>query len=168
MTASPSEPSYRPPRVSLGGVTVGVLIVSLLTLPTGAGGYLTALGGVVLVVGVLVGSRRGFLIGVAGVYGGVIVAGATGSAVGTVAIASVATILAYDAGHLAIDLGEQMRSSGTTGQAELTHLGGTMIVAAGAAGVGYLGYELAGGGQPTTALVALLLAGILLLWALRS
>lgn len=161
-------PAYRAPRVSLVGVTLGALVASTMTFLSGVGGYLTAVGGLVLVGSVVVGRRRGVFLGSGGVFTGVVYAGATGSGVSTVVVATVAAIVAYDAGHLAVDLGETIGSAGTTAQAELTHLGGTTVVAGSAAAVGVTGYELAAGGQPTTALVALLLAGVLLLWALRS
>lgn len=164
----PSEPRYRAPRVSLAAATVAVLIASAVTLPAGVGGYLATIGGVVTVGSVVAGVKRGVFLGIGGVFAGVVYAGATGSGVGTVVIAAVATIVAYDAGHLAVDLGGTMRATGITTRAELTHLGGTTIVAAGAAAVGVTGYELAAGEQPVTALVALLLAGVILLWALRS
>ena len=162
-----TEPAYRAPRVSLAGVTVGVLVASVMTLPSGAGGYLTTAGGLLLVGSVVTGRKRGVLLGSGVVFAGIVAAGATGGGVGEIVIAAVATIVAYDAAHLAVDLGGTMRSVGATAQAELTHLGGTTIVAAGAAAVGVTGYELAAGEQPTTTLVALLLAGVVLLWALR-
>lgn len=163
-----SEPGYQPPRASLVGMAGAVFLVVVLTLPAGVGGLLAAAGGTLLVGSVLTGLRRSMLVGIGGVFAGVLVAGVTGTGVGAVAIASAATVVAYDAGHLAIDLGTTMRERGTTTRAELTHIGGTTVVAAGAAAIGYTGYEVAAGGQPATTLVALLFAGLVLLWALRS
>ena len=81
-------------------------------------------------------------------------------------LGAVGTAIAYDAGRYAIGLGTQMRAGAPTRRAELVRVGATATVVTATAAAGALTFRVGTGGQPSTALVALLGATVLFVWAL--
>lgn len=162
------EPAYRPPTVAAGAALVGAVVATA----AAAGGSLVgaavgSLGLVLVAVGLVRGWRRTTTLGAGLGFAGVLLAGLGRAGILPVLLGAVGAAVAYDAGRYAVALGEQMRADAPTRRAELLHVGATLAVAAGAAAVGFLGYVAGAGGRPATALVALLLAALFLVWALR-
>ncbi len=162
------HPKYRPRPISAGTAIVAAIIVSGLTALTSAiGGALGLLGTLVVGVGLVRGQQRLGTIGAGVIFIAVLVGGAAGSAPILTILGTVFVVLVYDGGRTAIELGTQIRAAGQTARVELVHLGATTAVSAGVGTLGYLSYTLGAGGQPAAALVALLLAGVFFVWALR-
>lgn len=76
------------------------------------------------------------------------------------------TIVAWDAGVQAVDLGGQVGTPGTTAAAELVHTGGSMVVGMAGVVAAVFVYTIGATGLPLDSLVLLLGAGLMLLAAL--
>lgn len=161
------EPSYAPAWIAAGAaVGAGLLVMAVLTsslfVALGPAGF----GVTAIAIGVFDGRRWVVSFGVFLLFAGLLLAGIEGARPPPLLLAAVGTAVAYDAGHYAVTLGEQLRAGAPTTRAELVHVGATTIVASAVAGAGTLTFRVGTGGQPSTALVALLLATVLLVWAL--
>jgi hypothetical protein len=159
----------RPDRFGMllaaGAAGVATVALVLAGIPTGAG--IAAVGGAVLLAGGLAG-RRGVLDwGALVMFGGVLLAGVGGGFPGPLLVALVGTVVAWDAAEHAISVGEQLGRDARTRRVVVVHVAESSLVGAGGAAVGYGVYRLAGGGQPASALVALLLGAVVITWALR-
>ncbi len=162
------HPDYHPRPISAGIAIVAAIVVSgLAALSSGIGGAIGLLGTLLVGVGLVRGQQRLGTIGASMVFIAILVGGATGGAPILTILGTVFAVLVYDGGRTAIEVGTQIRAPGQTARVELVHLGATTAVSAGVGTLGYLSYTLGAGGQPATALVALLLAGVFLVWALR-
>lgn len=125
--------------------------------------------GVALVgVGVGRGTRWAVTFGAAMLFAGVLVAGVFGTPAMVLLLATVATVLAWDAGGTAIDVGKQLGREADTIRVQLVHIGSTALVGGLTAGIGYGIYLTVATGQPLTALVLLLVAALLLTETLTS
>lgn len=158
---------YRPPGVSTA-VAIGaslVVVVALAPASLGASGV-AGLGAAVLASALLRGSRRVVTLGASVVFVSLLAAGAAEGPVIPVVVGGIATLLAYDAGHYAVRLGQQVGRHGTTTSAEVAHLGTTAAVSVAAATAGLLLFTAGPVGQPTAVLVGLLLAALLFVSAL--
>jgi hypothetical protein len=161
------EPAYEAPRIATGAAAVSALFATVVLsgavlpvlAPAGFGAFVT-------VLGTVSGRRRAVTLGVAMLFVGLLLAGAEGARPPVLLLGAVGTAVAYDAGRYAIRLGDQLRGGAPTARAELVHVGATATVATATAGVGAVVFRVATGGQPSTALVALLLATVLFVWAL--
>jgi hypothetical protein len=137
-------------------------LASTTGLAVGAGGFL------VVLLGVLRGSRRAITLGSTALLIAALVGGLGADAPYLLLPGVIATVLAWDLGEQAINVGEQLGRGAETTQLEATHAAGSTVVAVGAGGLGYGIYLLSSGGQPVTALVFLLLAAVVLTSALRN
>lgn len=163
----PGGPSYRPTSVAGGVALVSALTVALLALGASLGAFaLAGLGAWFLLVALVRGHGTLVSGGSTLLFAGVLLSGIAGAPELTLLVAAVATVLAYDGGHYAVRLGRQFGRHPATARPELVHLGTTLAGAGGAGLVGYVVFELGAGGQPTSALVALLVAAALLVSAL--
>lgn len=161
------EPAYEPPWLSAGTAVVASLSATLLL----ASALLAALGpagvgAAVAVLGVVAGRRRVVSLGVALLFSGLLLAGIEGGRPTPLLLSALLIAVAYDAAHYAVTLGEQLRAGAATTRAELVHVGATATVASAVAGTGALTFRIGTGGQPSTALITLLLATVFLVWAL--
>lgn len=160
-----TEPIDRSPARVSGRLGVGAGVIALAV----AGAYastaaVVAAGGLVgLVGGVLVGRRRLVSVGAAALLSGVLLSGTAGAPALPLLVGVGATVLAWDLGGTAIDVGAQLGREADTVRLEVVHAVASAAVATAAAGVGYGVYLTAVGGQPMAALLLLLLAGVLLL-----
>jgi hypothetical protein len=132
------------------------------------GGIVGVVGVLVLGAGVFVGSRGlvtggSFVLLLGVLYGGLLAAPPELLIPGTMA-----TILAWDFGEQAINVGEQLGRDADTQRLETMHAAASTAVAIAAGGLGYGFYMLGSGGQPVTALVFLLIAALALTSALRA
>ena len=116
----------------------------------------------VLLAGIGAGSRSRTTLGCALLFVGTVIAGVRGGPVGAILVSTVATVLAWDAGTTAIDLGDQLGREAPTARLELVHIAGSAGVGLLTAGSGYLVYANAAGGYPLSALLALIVAAVLL------
>jgi hypothetical protein len=131
-------------------------------LAVGTGGFL------VVFAGVFWSSRRAVTLGAAALLVAALLGGLVSNAPHLLLPGVMATVLAWDLGEQAINVGEQLGRAAETTQLEATHAAGSTVVAVGAGGLGYGIYLLSSGGQPVTALVFLLLAAVMLTSALRN
>ncbi|WP_137283733.1 DUF7519 family protein [Halorussus salinisoli] len=137
-------------------------LTATLTLTVGAAGFL------VVTFGVVRGSRRAVTLGAVALLVGALVGGLLSGAPYLLLPGVIATVLAWDFGEQAINVGEQLGRGADTTQLEATHAAGSTVVAVGAGGLGYGIFLASSGGQPVTALVFLLLAAVVLTSALRN
>lgn len=136
---------------------------ALLALPLGFGGI------AILAAGLFVSESRTMVsIGTVGLFLSVIVAGGFGTPVEFLLIGMAGTLVAWDLGQHAIDLGEQIGRQSKTTRNEAIHASISVLVAVLAASIGYAVYYSAGGGRPVAALTAVLVGVVLLLWAIRT
>ena len=133
-----------------------------LALAVGAPGFLA------VVIGVLRGSRRAVTLGSAALLLAALVGGLATAAPFLLLPGVIATVLAWDLGEQAINVGEQLGRGTETTQLEATHAAASTVVAVGGGALGYGVYLASSGGQPMTALVLLLLAAVVLTSALRN
>lgn len=113
-----------------------------------------------IVIAVFSGWRLATTLGLAGIGGGAILAGAFGVPVEIVVLSVALAVLAWDAARTAIDLGSQVGRDGTTRRVELIHILASIGVATIASGGGLLVYGVGRGGQPISALLALIVITI--------
>ena len=169
MTESVPELTRRPARTSSAvawlALAAGVFAsgpFSSLALRAGA----VAL--VVLGAGLWTGSRRLVTIGCAAALLGVIGAGVRGLPAVPTLTSATAIVVAWDAGHQAIGLGEQLGREAATVRAELPHVGATGAVGLTVSIASYGVFLAAPGGLPVAAVVLGLLGALALLAALHG
>jgi hypothetical protein len=113
------------------------------------------------------GSRAGLTAGCAGLLFGALGAGVQDAPTVVVLFSVTTSVLAWDVGQTAIDIGEQLGRESETRRLELLHLTGSTAVGTATGVVGYLSLQLGTGGQPVSVLLGLLVAALLLLAGLR-
>jgi hypothetical protein len=152
----------------------GFLASALGVLVTGASGpydgvalVLCVVGTALVLVGIVRGSRGGVTVGCVGLLFGALAAGVQDAPTVVMLFSVTASVLAWDTGQTAIDLGEQLGRGADTRRLELTHLFGSVAVGTVTAVVGYLALQIGTGGQPVSVLLGLLVAALLLLAGLR-
>lgn len=143
-----------------------VVVVAALT-PAGAGLPIAAGGLVVLAVALYRASPALLGGGATLQFVGVLVGGLAGAPPEPVLVAAAGTVVAWDVGEHALVLGDQLGRTARTDRAELVHAAASASVAAVGAGLAYLAFVGVDRGQPTLALVLLLLGGVILAAALR-
>jgi hypothetical protein len=160
---------HTPARVSSAfAIGAAVLALGALVVSTAGVAVISGMIGVALILlGLYRGSRSVLTIGGGGLFFGVLVAGAFGARPRAVLIATVAVVLAWDAGTDAIIVGERLGRTARTRRIEIVHTAATTVVIGLAAGGGYLVYQLSAGGTSPVALIVLLVAAVLLTVAIR-
>lgn len=126
----------------------------------------SALGIVLVVVGVVTGTHAALTTGSAGLFAGVIAAGLQGTPAPFVLGGAVAAIVAWDTGGTAIDLGAQLGRAAETTRLELVHAASTVLVGAIAAGGSWMLYRTSLGSRPLTVPMLLLIAALCIAVAL--
>lgn len=124
-------------------------------------------GAVLVAAGVVVGSTAAVTTGSLVVFGGVVLAGATGAGVPTTLAGTLAAVLAWDLGEQSVDVGRQVGRDAPTVRGEAGHAVASLAVGAAAVGVARGIYVAAAGGLPSAALAVLVTAAVLLTVALR-
>lgn len=127
-----------------------------------------AAGGLALVAaGIAAGSVSAVVAGSFGLFGGVVLAGLTGAVTMPLLLATMGAILAWDLGEQAVTLGRQVGREGPSARGELVHAGTSLLV--GIVTVGLVGgvSTTVSGGVHVGALVVLLVAGFVLVSAIR-
>jgi hypothetical protein len=164
-----AEPTEAPPRLSTAlSLALGTVAAAFLA----AGSPLS--GGVALVaVAVLLASLLTASVRLCGLAGGgfalaLVAGGATGAPAAPLVGGAVLGTAAWDVADHGIGLGHHVGREARTARNELVHAAGSLAVVGAAGALAFGGYRVAAGGQPTTALVFLLVGGVFLLSALRG
>lgn len=165
-----SEPISRSPvrlssAVALCFATTVVLVLALDSILAATVG---ALGVLLAALGLVRGSRRLLGVAVAALVVGLLAAGMAGASPESSVLAMAATVLVWDVGENAINVGEQLGREADTRRLQLAHVGGGTAFVASVAGVAAAIYAVATGGQPAAAIVLLLVGAILLVSTLRD
>lgn len=163
MTEIDRSPSRTSAGIALiaGGIAIAVLSAPAATVIGGAGLAL-------LLLGVVRGWRRAVTIGAFGIFLGVIYAGLQNVPPEELLLAGAGTIIAWDVGEQAINVGEQLGRAAPTARGELVHAASSTVIGVLSVGASYLIFRLGTGGQPLTALAILLTAVIALVAAVRD
>lgn len=157
-----SDRTRRPTIVASATALVAALVaVSLLAASSSNGLVLGVAGLACVVVGLQRGSHAAHDVGCLVVFFGVVAAGVGADVVETTLVAAVATVVAWDTGGSAIDLGEQLGREAKTRRLEIVHAASTVLVGLSTVTIGYALYVSTAGGQPIAALFLLLLAATL-------
>lgn len=117
-------------------------------------------------LGVVLGRHDAVTVGSGALFAGVLAAGVQGAPVGVVLLAAVTTVLAWDAGGTAIDLGAQVGRDAATARLELVHATATTAVGALTAGLAWSVYRIGVGGRSLTVPVLLLVSAFCIALAL--
>ena len=158
-----------PARLSSAlSITAAAIAAGTSALASTVGLLLGGAGFLLVLVGVLRGSRRAITFGAVALLVAALLGGLASPAPHLLLPGVMATVLAWDIGEQAINVGEQLGRAAETTQLEAAHAAGSTVVAVGAGGLGYGIFLGASGGQPVTALVFLLLAAVVLTSALRN
>ncbi len=161
------EPAYSAPRIAGGAAVFGGLFAMTMLASGSFFAFVPAgLAVGMILLGVSGGRRRVVTLGVAVLFGSLVLAGIDRVDPPTLLLAGVGLVVAHDGGQYAVTLGHQLGGDADTTRAELVHVGATATVASATAGLGALTFRVGTGGQPSTALVTLLFATVLLVWAL--
>lgn len=158
------SPAYHSSVASIALALVGATSLSLGSIEGGAAALVGAL---VLGGGLWIGRRRIVTLGALIVGLGIAVAGVLGAGPEPLLLAGFSTVLAWDLGETAIDLGETVGRDAPTLRLEAVHAAGSVSAGALTIVVGYGTFLAVGGGQPVTALVLLLFGAVVIVSALR-
>lgn len=151
-------------------LAVGLALLAAVTAATASAlGFAAGVLGVAVLAGGVAGGRQGTVsMGALLVLTGVLYAGVLGAPAAAVLLGVVAAAVAWDLGGYAIGVGVQLGRAANTRRLEVVHAAASLGVGLAAAGVGYGVFLLGGGGQPLAALLALLVAVVLVAWALST
>ncbi|SDJ60990.1 DUF7519 family protein [Natronorubrum texcoconense] len=154
----------RKPTVLLCIAAAVAASVSVLSTAIGPSSAVTfgAVGAVIFAAG-LVRSRQSALdAGALAIFAGIVIGGLEQTAVEPTVVGTIAVVVAWDLGHSAVALGDQLGREAQTRRLETVHVVSSLLIGLFAGTVGYAVY-VAGGSQPVAAAVLLLLAAILLI-----
>lgn len=168
MSDAVPELTRRPTRAASGIAVAALGAAALASAPYSRYVIWTGVPAVALLaIGLAVGSRRSVTLGCATLLVGVLAAGVEGLPALPTLASVTATVVAWDAGHQAVGVGEQLGREPRTLRAELPHVGATAAVGAAIALGSYAAFLAAPGGLPVSAVVLALLGAVSLLAALR-
>ncbi|GAB3674463.1 DUF7519 family protein [Halopiger thermotolerans] len=119
------------------------------------------LGAGVLGAALVVGHRTAADVGGAALFFGVVAGGLEGAPVAATVAGTIATVLAWDFAHTAIDVGEQLGREARTIRLEAVAIGSSLLVGLVTGTIGYAVYVAGAGGQPVAAVVLSLVAALL-------
>lgn len=162
LTRRPARASSALSAVALAGAVLAGVLYSQYILWSGAVAM------ALLAVGLAVGSRRWVTLGCGALLIGVLAAGVEGLPALPTLASVTATVVAWDAGHHAVGVGEQLGRETRTVRAELPHVGATAAVGLAVALGSYAAFLVVPGGLPVAAVAVAFLGAIALLTALRE
>jgi len=157
-----------PPVVSSVTVLFAALGVSVVTAVSVYTLSASVLGGILLVVSLLRGSRGVFTLGAGSLFAAVVLAGLLGVAPIYLLAAALLVVVAWNVGHNGFSLADEVGRGASTARVELVHAVSSVVVLAVGASTGYGVYLTVVGGQPVLALAALLVGAVALLVALQD
>ena len=162
MTAFEPAPARHSAALAIAAAGVATALSGPAGAPIGFTGLLLVAAGVVR------GWRRAVTLGALLLLGGVVAAGLESASAPALLVGTAATVLAWDLGEQAVNVGEHLGRVATTRRLEAVHAATSGLVAVGGIAVGYGLFLAATGRQPVPALVVLLAAGLALAAALRD
>lgn len=148
-------------------IAAGLVAAASVGVYTWSGLVAGAIGVLGLVAGVALGRESTVSVAASVLLAAVILAAAEGTPPVIVLVAAVATVLAWDVGRYAIGLGAQLGRDAPTTRIELVHAAASGVVGVVTAGIGFGIFRSTATGQPMIALVYLLLAALIVVFALR-
>jgi hypothetical protein len=145
-------------------LAIGAAVIALATVgTTSLVAFSLAAIGTATVAGGVVTSNRGLVTaGAVVLFVGTLAAGVADASASRLLVATGGAVFAWDVGRTAVDIGVQLGAGADTTDLELVHAGTSLLVIGLAGSVGYALFQTAAGGQPVSAVVALLIAGTLL------
>lgn len=158
----------RPPTAAVlpALVASGLALLSLVVAPTGL--VFAAPGAMLLLFGARMGERRHVSAGAAVLSLGVLVGAFSGVEPAYALVGGVGAVVAYDAGEHAVSLGHDVGQDARVEQAVLVHVASTVSFSVVVAALAFGVYTFGPSALPLTALLTLLLGGILLAFVLRE
>lgn len=166
---SAAEPTDGPPRLSTGlALTLGAVAAAFLAAGSPLSGVVALLGVAALLASLVAASARLCALAGGGFALALVAGGVTGAPAAPLVGGAVLATSAWDVADHGIGLGRHVGREARSSRNELVHAAGSLAVTGTAGAIAFGGYLLAAGSQPTTALVFLLLGGVLLLTALRG
>lgn len=165
----------RPTRLGTVGAVLLATVVLLLALAYSVTGAVVAgVGLVVIGIATITGWRggvdlAGLLLTIAIIVAGLAAPPPSESILSAVIVlaGAIATVLAWDVGTNAIDMGIQLGREGDTARAEVSHAVGSLTVGVVVVTASLAVFQMASGGQPVSALAVMLIAMLVLISALR-
>lgn len=153
----------RRPTVLLSIAAAVAVSVGVLSTTVGPSSAITfgAVGAIIFAVGLVRSHQSALDAGALVVFAGIVVGGLEQTAVEPTVIGTISVVVAWDLGHSAVALGDQLGREAQTRRLEAVHVVSSLLIGLFAGTVGYATY-VAGGNQPVAAAVLLLLAAILL------
>lgn len=164
MIANETAPTRVGSAIALCWVFVSIGVSALYSLPALAVG---GIGGLLFASGLLGDSRRRLSGGVFFVFVAALIAATLGAPVDATLLGVVTAVLAWDAGGVAMSLGTQLGNDAPTIRAELVHLSASAGIGLFTIVFGYAIFSLWSGAVSISALIYLLLAALVLLFAAR-
>ena len=162
----------RKPTLVSTAAALAAAVVAALTAGLGSttGLAFGAAGTAVLALGLATGARprTAVDVGAVAIFFGVVVGGLEAAVVGPTILGTIATVLAWDVAHTAIDVGEHLGREAPTRRLEAVAIASSLLVGLLAGTLGYAVYVVGAGGQPVAALVLLLLAAALIVVGLGT
>lgn len=147
------------------------LVAGVVATMASAGPPLAALvcvvGVVVLAAGLVTGRQSAVTAGAGLLVLGALLGGTRSLPVLSTLVGVAAGLLAFDLGSTAVALGDQLGREADTLQVELLHAAASTLVGATFVTVGFTVHEVASGGRPLSGVLALLVAAVVLVAALR-
>ncbi len=125
------------------------------------------LGGLLFLFGLLTGSRRRLGGGAFGIFAAALFAGNLGAPTDATLLGVIGAVLAWDAGGFSMGLSAQLGRDAPTGRVELVHVTASAVVGAITIALAYAAFSLGTGAGSISALLYLLLAAFVLLFAAR-
>lgn len=157
-----------PPTAATLPAVVASLVVFAVTLVSTASVALSAAGAALVAYGTQNGARRFVTLGGGSLFAAVVFAGTAGADPRLTLFAGAAAVVAYDAGEHAVSLGHDVGSEARVHQSLLVHVASTAAVAVLVAAVAFGVYEFGPGSLPVGGLIALLVGGVFLAYALKD
>lgn len=158
----------RPPPIAVAPAAVASLFVFLGSLASTTSLALCAAGASLVVYGTHSGTRRFVTLGGGALFFAVVFGGMAGTTPALALFAGAAALVAYDAGEHAVSLGHDVGREARVREAMLVHVASTTAVALVVAGFAYAVYEYGPRSLPVGGLIALLVGGVFLAYALRE
>jgi len=163
-----TEFDARPPAIALVPAAVGAALALLGTLAGSATVGVAGLGATALLYGGYDGDRRFVTAGGGLLFFALVLSASAGVDPALAVVGGIGATVAYDGAEHAVSLGNDVGRDARVGQAVLVHVASTASVAVLVAALAYVVYEYGPGSLPVTGLIALLLAGTMLAYALRD
>ncbi len=163
-TESGSKSIDRSPARLSASLAIGAAVIALAAVSTASlvAFSLAAIGTTTVAGGILASNRGLVTAGAVVLFVGTLAAGVADASAIRLLVATGGALFAWDVGRVAVDVGVQLGAGADTTDLELVHAGASLLVIVLAGGVGYALFQTAAGGQPVSAVVALLIAGTLL------